>query len=117
PAWGEVSLLAFAGSCSMSVSWPMSTTVSGALGPCGSEFVKSQWRKNSSACSSRGSRTKRIPSSKTTNISQRVDRCIAAEVKREKCRVTSGKKFAFKDKLSFNLVRPMSSRDYERYHD
>src|SRR5205085_2643950 len=46
-------------------------------------FFKSQRRKNSSDRSMRGSRRNRIPSSKTTSISQRVGRCIG-KVKRGK---------------------------------
>src|SRR6185295_9446682 len=76
---------------SRTASWPISTTVSGAVGPGGSEFFKSHRKKTSSDCSSRGSRRKRTPSSRTTSMSQMAGRGIAAEVKRGRWRVTREK--------------------------
>src|SRR5436190_1739181 len=78
------------GSRSRTWSCPISTTVNGAIGPLGSEFRKSQRRKISSDCATRGSRKKRMPTRGTRSMSQKVGRCIAAKVKRQKGRVTSG---------------------------
>src|ERR1022692_2801571 len=64
---------------SMTGSRPISTTVSGAGGPCGSEFARSQRKKYSSERCRRGSRRNKTPESKTTIIIQREGRCIEQE--------------------------------------